>query len=76
MTENCFAIEDILKFESLEACKGKRDTFGYLARVALKITKIQIFSFREENVHLFGVMIKTLVLSDKNVPLRTELLHT
>ena len=28
VTENCFAIEDILKFESLEACKGKRDTFG------------------------------------------------
>ena len=27
-TENCLEIEDILKFESLEACKGKKATFG------------------------------------------------
>jgi hypothetical protein len=26
MTENCIEIEDVLKFESLEACKG----FGWL----------------------------------------------
>ena len=39
MTENYLEIEDVLKLESLEACKGKK---------ALKITKIQIFSFREE----------------------------
>ena len=30
------------------ACKGKKAAFGYLARAALKITKIQIFNFREE----------------------------
>jgi hypothetical protein len=41
----------------------------WLAKAALKITKIQIFSFREENVHLFDVMTKTSVLSDKKVPL-------
>ena len=28
VTENCLGIEDILKFESLEACKGKKATFG------------------------------------------------
>ena len=44
MTENFLEIEDVLKFESLEACKGHL----WLARAALKITKIQIFSFRKE----------------------------
>ena len=44
-TENCLEIEDVLKFESLEACKSKKATF---ALTALKIAKIQIFSFREE----------------------------
>ena len=39
-TENCLEIEDVLKFESLEPCKGKK--------AALKIIEIQIFSFREE----------------------------
>ena len=33
-TENCLEIEDILKFESLEleACEGKRATFGFLGQ--------------------------------------------
>ena len=44
-----------------------------MARAALKITKIQIFSFRGKNVRLFEVMTKTSVLSDKNVPLPSKL---
>ena len=28
VTENCLEIEDVLKFESLAACKGKKATFG------------------------------------------------
>ena len=42
VTENCLEIGGVLKIESLEACKGKK------AMAALKSTKIQIFSFREE----------------------------
>ena len=30
VTENCLEIEDVLKFDSLEACKGKKATFGLL----------------------------------------------
>ena len=40
--EKCLEIEYVLKYDSLEACKGI-----WLARAALKITKIQIFKFRE-----------------------------
>ena len=29
VTEKCLEIEDVLKFESLEACKGKKATFGW-----------------------------------------------
>ena len=47
MAENCLEIEDVLKFESLEACKDKKAVF-WLVRADLKITKIQIFSFRKE----------------------------
>ena len=42
VAENCLEIEDVLKFESLEPCKGNK------AKAALKITKIQIFRLREE----------------------------
>ena len=28
VTEKCVEIEDVLKFESLEACKGKKAAFG------------------------------------------------
>jgi hypothetical protein len=45
VTENCLEIETALKFESLEPCNGKKAAFGWLL-AALKITKIQIFSFR------------------------------
>ena len=31
-TENCLEIEDALKFESLEACKRKKVTFGRLGQ--------------------------------------------
>ena len=30
VTENCLEIEDVLNFESLEAFKGKKVTFGWL----------------------------------------------
>ena len=30
MTENCSEIEDVLKFESFEAYKGKKAAFGCL----------------------------------------------
>ena len=69
MTENCLEIEDVLKCESLEPCKGKKATFGWLAKAALKITKIQIFSSGMNNVCLFEVITKASVSSDKNVPL-------
>ena len=32
VTENCLEIDDILKFESLEACKGKKAIFGWLGQ--------------------------------------------
>ena len=35
----------------------------------MKITKIKFSASGKKNVHLFGVMTKTSVLSDKNVPL-------
>ena len=38
VTENYLEIEDVLKFETLEACKVKKI---WLARAALKITEIQ-----------------------------------
>ena len=66
MTENCLEIENVLKFESLEVCKRRKSS---LKRVALQITKIQISVSRNKNVCLFGVITKTSVLSDKNVPL-------
>ena len=31
-TENCLEIEDVLLFESLKACKGKKATFGWLGQ--------------------------------------------
>ena len=32
VTENCLEIEDVLKFESLEACKGKKAAFSWLGQ--------------------------------------------
>ena len=29
VTENCLEIEDVLKFEKLKACMGKKATFGW-----------------------------------------------
>ena len=58
MTENCSEIEDVLKFESLDACKGSQ-----------KSPKFKFSVSGEKNVRLFGVMTKTSVLSDKNLPL-------
>ena len=44
MTENCLEIEDLLKFETLEACKVKKI---WLARAAFKIIEVQIFKLRK-----------------------------
>ena len=41
VTEICFKIEVVWKFDSLEAYKGKK-FYAWLARAALKNTKIQI----------------------------------
>ena len=32
VAENCLEIENVLKFESLEPCKGKKATFGWLGQ--------------------------------------------
>ena len=32
VAENCLEIEDVLKFENLEAWKGKKATFGWLGQ--------------------------------------------
>ena len=32
VTENCLKIEDVLKFESLAACKGKKAPFCWLGQ--------------------------------------------
>ena len=32
VTEKCLEIEDVLKYESLEACKGKKAAFGWLGQ--------------------------------------------
>ena len=53
MNENCLESEDILRFEYLDACKGKK--------AALKITKTQIFSFREEKCSLVWSYDKTVL---------------
>ena len=69
MTENCLEIEDVLKFESLEACKAKKVAFGWLGQ-PLKSPKFKFSVLGKKNVSLFGVMTKTSVFFDKNVPLR------
>ena len=44
--EICLEIEDVFKFDSLEACnKGKKATVGWLKD--LNLPKIQIFKFRK-----------------------------
>ena len=42
-TEICLETECVFKFDSLEACKGKKVAIG----TALNITKIQIFMLRK-----------------------------
>jgi hypothetical protein len=49
VTENCLEIEDILKFESLEACKGKKAAFGWLAQ-ALKNHRNSNFHIQESKM--------------------------
>ena len=65
MTENWLEIEDVLKFESLEPCKGKKAAFGWLRQPP----KFKFSVSGKKNVRLFEVITKTSVLSDKNVPL-------
>ena len=57
MTENCIEIEDVLKFECFEACKGKKAAFGWLGQ-SLKYLKFKFSVSGKKNVHLFGVMKK------------------
>ena len=70
MTENCLEIENVLKFENLEACEGKEATFGWLGEPK-KSPEFKFSVSGKKNVCLFGVMTKTSVLSDKNIPLLT-----
>ena len=65
MTENCLEIEDVLEFESLEACKDKKVAFGWLIGQPLKSPKFKFSVSGKKNVRLFEVMTKTSVLSDK-----------
>ena len=67
MTGNCLEIEDVLDFEGLEACKGQEGHI-WLARAALKITKIQIFKVRKVKCSSVWRYAKTSILSDKNIP--------
>ena len=64
---DCLEIEDVLKFESSEACKCKKATFGWLGQPK-KSPKFKFSLSGKKNVRLFEVMTKTSVLSDKNVP--------
>jgi hypothetical protein len=68
VTENCLEIEIVLKFESSEACEGKEATFGWLGEPK-KSPEFKFSVSGKKNVCLFGVITKTSVLSDKNVPL-------
>ena len=68
MTENCLEIEEVLKFKSLEACKGKKTTFGWLGQ-PYKSLKFKFAVSGKKNVCLFGVMTKISVLSNRKVPL-------
>ena len=60
-------IENVLKFDSSEACKGKKAGLGRVVGLqddaALKITKTQNFMFR--NIILFEDMTNASVLSEK-----------
>ena len=69
MTEKCLEIEDVLEFESLEACNGKKVAFGWQGQ-PYKSPKFKFSVSGKKNVRLFGVMTKTSVLSEKNVPLK------
>ena len=72
--ENCSEIEDVLKFESLEACKGKQVAFGWLGQPK-KTPKFKLSISGKKNVRLLGVMTKTSVLSAKNVPIYLKSIH-
>ena len=73
VTENCLKIKDVLKFESLETCIVYRQEGRlWLARAALKITKIQVFKFRKVKCSSVWRYDKTSVPSDKTVPLTLQ----
>ena len=67
-TEIGLEIEDVFKFDSLEASKRKKATVGWLAQ-PLNSHKFKFSSSRKEKVHLFEVMKKASVLSEKKPPL-------
>jgi hypothetical protein len=49
MTKNCLEIEVVLMFESLEACKGKKATFGWLGH-GLKNHQFSNFQFHGRKI--------------------------
>ena len=71
MTESCLEIVNVLKFERLEVCKGKKAVFGLLGQPK-KSPKFKFSVSGKKNVRLLGVMTKTSVSSDKNVLLTME----
>ena len=56
------------KFGSLDACKGKKATFGYIEQPQ-KSPKFKFSVSGKKNVSLFEVITKASVSSDKNVSL-------
>ena len=63
-TKNCLEIKDVLKFESIEPCKGNNAAFGWLRH---QNSNIQ-FQGRKMLHSLFQVITKRAVSSDKNAP--------
>ena len=61
---NCSEIENVLMLQCIEACKGKKSTFGWLGQ-PLKLLKFKLSVSGKKNVGLFGVMTKASVLASK-----------
>ena len=64
MTEICLEIEDVFKFDSLEACKGKKATVGWLAQ-PYNSQKFKFLSSDKQKVHAFEEITNESVLSFK-----------
>ena len=64
-------IQDVLKFDSSESCKGKKERQAWQDSAALKITKIQNFKFRKLIwfISIFEDMKNASLLSEEKLPL-------